>query len=85
VHAAQTGDHVGGPVKVGPDTVFIGSFVLFAVAMLMLMKEPLMATWWAGLVPWAAAVVPWAFALIVTAIQYNQARLQLHKKYLFKG
>jgi hypothetical protein len=59
--------------------------VLFAVAMLMVMKEPLMAAWWAGLVPWAAAVVPWAFALVVTAVQYNQARLQLHKKYLFKA
>ena len=67
-----------------PDTVFIGSFVLFAVAMLMLMKEPLLALWWAGLVPWAAAIVPWAVALVITAVQYNQARLHLHKKYLFK-
>jgi len=68
-----------------PDTVFAGSFVLFAVAMLMLMKEPLMATWWAGLVPWVAVVMPWAFALVVTAVQYNQARLHLHKRYLFKS
>jgi hypothetical protein len=68
-----------------PDTVFIGSFVLFVVAMLMLMKEPLMAAWWAGLVPWAITVVPWAFALVVTAVQYNKARLNLHKKYLFKS
>jgi len=67
-----------------PDTVFVGSFVLFAVAMLMLMKEPLMATWWAGLAPWAATIVPWAVALVITAIQYNKARLHLHKKYLFK-
>jgi len=67
-----------------PDTVFLGSFVLFAVAMLMLMKEPLMAAWWAGLVPWAATIVPWAVALVVTAVQYNQARLHLHKKFLFK-
>jgi len=67
-----------------PDTVFIGSFVLFAVAMLMLMKEPLMSNWWAGLVPWAAAIVPWAVALVITAVQYNKARLHLHKKFLFK-
>ena len=67
-----------------PDSVFVGSYVLFAVAMLMLMKEPLMAGWWEGLAPWAATVVPWAFALVVTAVQYNQARLHLHKKYLFK-
>jgi hypothetical protein len=44
-----------------------------------------MASWWAGLVPWAAAIVPWAFALVVTAVQYNKARLNLHKKYLFKS
>ena len=68
-----------------PDTVFVGSFVLFAIAMLMLMKEPLMAAWWAGLVPWAAAVVPWAVALVITAVQYNKARLHLHKKYLFRS
>lgn len=66
-----------------PDTVFVGSFVLFAVAMLMLMKEPLMAAWWAGLVPWAAKIVPWAVALVITAVQYNKAKLHLHKKFLF--
>jgi hypothetical protein len=64
--------------------MFVGSFVLFAVAMLMLMKEPLLAAWWAGLVPWAAAVVPWVFALVITAVQYNKVRLRLHKRYLFK-
>jgi len=67
-----------------PDTVFAGSFVLFAVAMLMLMKEPLMAGWWAGLVPWAVTIVPWAVAVVITAVQYNKARLGLHKKFLFK-
>jgi YjbE family integral membrane protein len=67
-----------------PDTVFVGSFVLFAVAFLMLMKEPLLVAWWAGLAPWAAKIVPWAAALIITAVQYNQARLHLHKKYLFR-
>jgi len=29
--------------------------------------------------------VPWAFALVVTAVQYNKARLNLHKKFLFKS
>ncbi len=67
-----------------PDTVFAGSFVLFAVAFLMLMKEPLMAAWWAGLVPWVGAILPWVAALVITAVQYNQARLHLHKRYLFK-
>jgi len=68
-----------------PDTVFLGSFVLFAVAFLMLMKEPLMANWWAGLEPWVAKALPWLAALVITFVQYNKARLHLHKRYLFKS
>ena len=68
-----------------PDTVFLGSFVLFAVAMLMLMKEPLMSNWWAGLAPWAATILPWLVAVVITGLQYNKARLHLHKRYLFKS
>lgn len=67
-----------------PDTVFAGSFVLFAVAFLMLMKEPLLAAWWAGLQPIVAKALPWLAAIVITAVQYNQARLGLNKKYLFK-
>lgn len=65
-----------------PDSIFLGSFVLFAVAFLMLMKEPLMATWWAQLHPWAAMVFPWAASFVITAVQYNKARLGIKKKYL---
>ena len=68
-----------------PDSIFVGSFVLFAVAFLMLMKEPLMATWWAGLDSLTAKVLPWLAALVITFVQYNKARLHLHKKYLFKS
>ena len=71
-----------------PDVVFVGSFVLFTVAILMLMKEPLMASWWAvglaGLMPWAAAILPMVVALVITAVQYSKARLHLRKRYLFK-
>lgn len=67
-----------------PDTVFIGSFVLFAVAFLMLMKEPLMTEWWAGLEVWVAKILPWVAALVITAVQYNKSRLHLHKKFLFR-
>jgi len=68
-----------------PDSIFVGSFVLFAVAFLMLMKEPLLANWWAGLQPWVAKVLPWLAALVITFVQYNKARLHLHKRYLFKS
>ena len=71
-----------------PDLVFVGSFVLFTVAILMLMKEPLMASWWAvglaGLMPWAAAILPMVVALVITAVQYSKARLHLRKRFLFK-
>ena len=62
-----------------PDTVFLGSFVLFAVAFLMLMKEPLLSAWWSGLVSWAAAILPWLAALIITAVQYHRVRMRLRK------
>lgn len=68
-----------------PDTVFLGSFVLFAVAFLMLMKEPLLTDWWSHLDTWAGKILPWIAALVITAVQYNQARLHLVKRYLFKN
>jgi YjbE family integral membrane protein len=68
-----------------PDTVFVGSFVLFLVSIQMLIKEPLMTEWWSGLGVTMLKIVPWAVALVITAVQYNQARLHLHKKYLFKN
>lgn len=64
-----------------PDTVFLGSFVLFAVAMLMLLKEPLLAGWFGLLDHWVRASVPWLLALVITAVQYNRARLGLKKRY----
>ena len=68
-----------------PDSVFVGSFVLFLVSIQMLIKEPLMADWWNTLGVTMLKIVPWVIALVITAVQYNQARLHLHKKYLFKN
>lgn len=68
-----------------PDSIFLGSFVLFAVAFLMLMKEPLMTDWWKQLNPIAHKGLPWLSALVITLVQYNKARLNLHKKYLFRN
>lgn len=65
-----------------PDTVFLGSFVLFAVAMLMLLKEPLLASWFGQLDAWVLKSLPWLAALVITAVQYNRARLGLRKRYL---
>lgn len=68
-----------------PDTVFLGSFVLFAVAFLMLLKEPLLVDWINQLDSWVLKVLPWLLAMAITAVQYNKARLHLHKRYLFKN
>lgn len=67
-----------------PDSVFVGSFVLFGVAVQMIEKEPLLANWFANATPWLMTVLPWAVAVVLTAVQFNKARLGLHKKFLFK-
>ena len=67
-----------------PDSVFVGSFVLFGVAVQMIEKEPLLADWFANATSWLITVLPWAAAVVLTAVQYNKARLGLHKKFLFK-
>ncbi len=67
-----------------PDAVFLGSFVLFIVAFQMAIKEPLLVNWWAGLDHWVLASLPWTAGLVLSAVQFNKARLHLTKKYLFK-
>jgi YjbE family integral membrane protein len=67
-----------------PDSVFVGSFVLFAVAVQMAIKEPLLADWWTQTQPWAVTLLPWAAALVITALQYNKCKLHLKKKFLLK-
>lgn len=58
-----------------PDCVFIGSFVLFAVAMQMALKEPLLQDWLSPLALWVKSVLPWASSLVLTAVQYKNARM----------
>lgn len=67
-----------------PDSVFLGSFVLFIVAFQMAIKEPLLESWWATLDHWVLATLPWLAGLVVSAVQFNRAKLHLTKKYLFK-
>lgn len=71
-------------LKKYPDAVFLGSFVLFIVAFQMMIKEPLLSIWWAELDHWVLATLPWTAGLVISAIQFNKARLHLTKKYLFK-
>jgi len=58
-----------------PDSVFVGSFVLFAVAFQMAIKEPLLQDWLAPLALWVKSVLPWAASVVITAVQYKKARM----------
>ena len=58
-----------------PDSVFIGSFVLFAVAVQMALKEPLLQDWLVPLESWVKSVLPWCVSLVLTAVQYKKARM----------
>ncbi len=68
-----------------PDAVFLGSFVLFIVAFQMLIKEPLLTEWWSGLDSWVLATLPWTAGLVISAVQFNKARLHFTRKKLFKN
>lgn len=59
-----------------PDAVFIGSFVLFVVAVQMIMKEPVLGNWWAQLADWAERILPFVLATILTAKQYYRSRIK---------
>ncbi len=67
-----------------PDAVFLGSFVLFIVAFQMLIKEPLLTEWWSGLDSWVLATLPWTAGLVISAVQFNKARLHFTRKSLLK-
>ena len=58
-----------------PDSVFVGSFVLFAVAFQMAVKEPLLQDWLTPLADWVKSVLPWAASIVITAVQYKKARM----------
>jgi YjbE family integral membrane protein len=68
-----------------PDAVFLGSFVLFLVAIQMAIKEPLLDSWWSNLAPWVLLVLPVLGSLVITAVQYNKSRLHFKKQFLFKN
>jgi len=56
-----------------PDTVFLGSFVLFAVAIQMVLKEPVVEAWAAAMETWVRTGLPWVAATVITALQYKKA------------
>jgi YjbE family integral membrane protein len=59
-----------------PNSIFIGSFVLFLVAIQMILKEPFIDTYVDPLHDWVEMKLPWLIAIILTAKQYYRARIK---------
>jgi len=59
-----------------PDSVFVGSFVLFAVALQMILKEPFVDTYIDPMHDWGEHALPWCVALLLTVKQYYRSRIK---------
>ena len=59
-----------------PDSVFIGSFVLFVTALQMILKEPFVDNHIDPLHDWAEYSIAWLVAIVLTAKQYYRARIR---------
>lgn len=59
-----------------PNSVFIGSFVLFLVAVKMILAEPFLDTHLDPLHDFYEHVLPWMAAIVITAKQYYRARIR---------
>lgn len=62
-----------------PNLIFLGSFVLFLVAMQMILKEPFIDTYVDPLHNWIEMKLPWLVAIILTAKQYYRAKIKTAK------
>jgi YjbE family integral membrane protein len=59
-----------------PNLIFLGSFVLFLVAMQMILKEPFIDTYVDPLHDWIEFKLPWLVAIILTAKQYYRSQIK---------
>ncbi len=62
-----------------PDSVFIGSFVLFVVAAKMIVHEPFIDNHLDPLHDFYEYVLPWLAGIVITAKQYYRARIRAKK------
>jgi YjbE family integral membrane protein len=60
-----------------PNSIFFGSFVLFLVAIQMILKEPFIDTYVDPLHDLIEMKMPWLIAIILTAKQYYRARIKI--------
>ena len=59
-----------------PNSIFIGSFILFLVAIQMILKEPTIENYISPLDDWVKTILPWLVSIILTAKQFYKARIK---------
>lgn len=62
-----------------PDTVFLGSYVLFVVAVQMILKEPIVDQLIDPAHDWTEHALPWLAGVVFVAKQYYRARIRIDK------
>lgn len=62
-----------------PDTVFLGSYVLFVVAIQMMTKEPFIDKYVDQMHDWSETILPWIVSLFIVSKQYYRARIRISK------
>lgn len=62
-----------------PDSIFVGAFVLYVVAIKMIMAEPIIDNYIDPLHDLGERALPWVGALVLTAKQYYRTRIRSEK------
>lgn len=60
-----------------PDTIFVGAFVLYVVAVKMIVHEPFIDQWNDPLHDFVEGSLPWIGGMILTAKQYYRTRIRI--------
>ena len=63
-----------------PNLIFVGSYVLFVVALQMMEREPFLTDWWHQLDPIVEPLAPFITAAVITAKQYYRSKIMISKK-----
>lgn len=60
-----------------PDSIFVGAFVLYVVAIKMIVHEPIIDAWNDPLHDFVENALPWLGGMILTAKQYYRTRIRI--------
>lgn len=59
-----------------PDSIYLGCYVLFVVAIQMAVKEPLLINWLSNLDSLVLSMLPWVVAIVITSKQYYNNKIR---------